>query len=281
MSKKKSSKKKVVPLKPPTKVLKSRTLARKITTKFHKLTSRKEAEKDPKRIRELEEEIEEMGGRDAYQKASQLNTSIFSTSKWVWGKLSHTGRNFGVPSPPSPSPLASARPSKRPLKILEIGAINTQLLTYTSKGNCDTLSIDLNSQSPQIQEANFLSPTFNPVQQDVIVCSMVLNCVPNARLRGEMINKINGLLPVGGEVFVVLPLLCLAQSQFINRKSYENIWIKLGYELKEIRVTPKLHMIWGVKRREGDGEGWKEGKGKVGGKNTFGIQFENSTSNNK
>ena len=99
-----------------------------------------------------------------------------------------------------------------------------------------------------------------------------------------MINKINGLLPVGGEVFVVLPLLCLAQSQFINRKvrgkrkegqhfifffdewknvvltnagmqSYENIWIKLGYELKEIRVTPKLHMIWGVKRREGDGEG--------------------------
>ena len=72
MSKKKSSKKKVVPLKPPTKVLKSRTLARKITTKFHKLTSRKEAEKDPKRIRELEEEIEEMGGRDAYQKGEQL-----------------------------------------------------------------------------------------------------------------------------------------------------------------------------------------------------------------
>ena len=102
-----------------------------------------------------------------------------------------------------------------------------------------------------------------------------------------MINKINGLLPVGGEIFVVLPLLCLVQSQFINRKvrgkrkeqhivllygnvvltnagmqSYENIWIKLGYELKEIRVTPKLHMIWGVKRREGDGEGKGESKTK-------------------
>ncbi|GMH57751.1 hypothetical protein TL16_g02458, partial [Triparma laevis f. inornata] len=272
MGKKKS--KKPVPIKSSS-AMKSRTLARKITTKFHQLTSKKHAlkESDSEAISRIEEELIELGGRDAYQKASQLNTSIFSTSKWVWGKLSLTGKAFG-------RKVNASKPKERtPSKVLEIGAINTQLLDFTAKGLCETRAIDINSQSPRIEEANFLSADFEPGAQDAIVCSMVLNCVPNADLRGEMIKKIDRLMNVRGDVFVVVPLLCLTQSPHINKESYETIWKNLGYELREVRVTPKLHMIWGVKGK-GGGNGdaaeegdWRVGKGKMGGRNTFGINF--------
>ena len=55
---------------------------------------------------------------------------------------------------------------------------------------CSSRAIDINSQSSRIEEANFLSADFEPGAQDAIVCSMVLNCVPNADLRGDMIKKV-------------------------------------------------------------------------------------------
>ena len=62
-------------------------------TTFHKLTkeadevaSSKAADKQAK-LRGLQRELEEMGGRQAYQSASLLSVSFHNTSKWVTQQL--------------------------------------------------------------------------------------------------------------------------------------------------------------------------------------------------
>ena len=83
----KKKRKSVVPLVPPP--LKSRKLARKITTQFHKLNNALDNvdSSDKKAMKEIEESLEKIGGRAKYQEASQLSTRFFSTSKWVIGRM--------------------------------------------------------------------------------------------------------------------------------------------------------------------------------------------------
>eukprot|EP00555_Chaetoceros_dichaeta_P010146 CAMPEP_0198267676 /NCGR_PEP_ID=MMETSP1447-20131203/34092_1 /TAXON_ID=420782 /ORGANISM="Chaetoceros dichaeta, Strain CCMP1751" /LENGTH=115 /DNA_ID=CAMNT_0043958383 /DNA_START=52 /DNA_END=396 /DNA_ORIENTATION=- len=72
--------------------LKSRRLARKITTQFHKVTtlaSRAQADGDLVLAERLGKEAEEM--REGYQEASRLSTRFHSTSRWVLKVLSEMG----------------------------------------------------------------------------------------------------------------------------------------------------------------------------------------------
>jgi 25S rRNA (adenine2142-N1)-methyltransferase len=90
-------------------------------------------------IKQISEEIEIIGGRRAYQDASIISTKHFKSSKWVFQQLTKLGR----------------RPKKKemPLRTLEIGAINTQLLS------CPWLNvraIDLLKRDPRIEQADFL-----------------------------------------------------------------------------------------------------------------------------
>ena len=78
-----------IPLAPP-QVMKSRRLARITTTLFHKHTRERDLalkKGDREAAERAEDAIEAIGGREAYQKASQLNTSHHSTSKWAMGVL--------------------------------------------------------------------------------------------------------------------------------------------------------------------------------------------------
>lgn len=74
--------------------VKSRKRARQIVTSFHKLTKEaeevasSEATDKQARLRRLERELEEMGGRQAYQSASLLSVSFHNTSRWVTQQLS-------------------------------------------------------------------------------------------------------------------------------------------------------------------------------------------------
>lgn len=81
--------------------MKSRRRARKVTTQFHKLTheidrlkqnDQVEEEEKKKKIVELKDKIEALGGRKAYQDASILSTSFHRTSKWVFQKLTQFQR---------------------------------------------------------------------------------------------------------------------------------------------------------------------------------------------
>ncbi|CAM9326729.1 unnamed protein product [Hapterophycus canaliculatus] len=89
--KRKIAKRKPIPLVPP--AVRSRKKARQIVTNFHRLT--KEADEvasgratdKEDRLKRVERELEEMGGRQAYQSASLLSVSFHNTSKWVTQQL--------------------------------------------------------------------------------------------------------------------------------------------------------------------------------------------------
>jgi 25S rRNA (adenine2142-N1)-methyltransferase len=187
----------------------SRKRARQVTTQFHKLTRQREAAQqsnDEQALQSLDQEISVMGGRETYQKASQVSTSFHSTSKWVLAHLSRNGWIYGVPSGNTESPLAAAAvpkkatkkaPPRRPTRILEVGAINTELLDAADATTGGRLlqvrAVDLHAMDRRIEQADFLQLPIShghlEERYDVIVCSMVLNCVPTAIQRGEMVRE--------------------------------------------------------------------------------------------
>lgn len=141
-------------------VVKSRKMARRITSQFHvlqkqrqKILAMEKGQEQNRKLQQLEEELKSLGGIDRYQQASVISTQHFKTSKWVIQAL----RRFGkLPSDSKP-------------KTLEVGAINDQLCTSPL---LDVRAIDINSQLPCIEERDFF--TVEPEHSyDVVVCSMV------------------------------------------------------------------------------------------------------------
>ena len=142
--------------------VKSRRLAREITSKYHVIQNEKsliaketdlsEAAKQ-KKINALDEQMAELGGTNRYQQASIISTQHFKTSKWVASTLEKLQKHHKT----------------NKLNVLEVGAINIQLQQYNWM---NVRAIDLNSQNPQIEECDFF--TVEPLRQyDVVVCSMV------------------------------------------------------------------------------------------------------------
>jgi len=305
--------------------MKSRKKARQITTQFHKITSlvsQAEACDDHATVDRLNSQVEAMW--EDYQEASRLSTKFHSTSRWVLRVLSElkllvcnsssrncfengstfaTGDemtttiplnhadNIGTASESDES-LQSSR--FRPLKLLEVGAINTELIEAASRtkrvrvdkftpmsskanhlrresGDCENekkymdvpiynltvRAIDLRSSHPKIEEADFLTlPQLNndnelPSSQgsyDVIVCSMVLNCVTSPIERGKMLSKLYKFLHPGGFCFLTLPRRCLSQSKYLNKKQFELILVEgLGFQIERTKESPKV-AFWVLKR---------------------------------
>jgi 25S rRNA (adenine2142-N1)-methyltransferase len=308
------------PLAPPpqAQALRSRKRARQVTTLFHKYTQERDAAVARARavgcreedydgdgaddtnssqpttplqrkllddVKKIDDKIEEIGGREEYQRASQMNTSMFSTSKWVLGILGRWGWLDGVPvSKRANSTIPSGRktdkkvkPQRRDVRLLEVGAINTQLIdaatriktrtnhheinntqTVESDGyntqqytiervyRLDVKAIDIRSTDPRIQQMDFfdLHRHHNPTTfYDVIVNSMVINCVTTPSERGKMLHLCYKYLRPGGVCFLTLPKLCLAQSKFMSRSYFEEILTRgIGFDiLHEVgRESPKI-----------------------------------------
>jgi hypothetical protein len=98
--------------------------------------------------------MEEIGGTNRYQQASIISTQHFKTSKWVASTLTK---------------LYGPEVTKKKLKVLEVGAINTQLQQYNWM---EVRAIDLNSQHPSIEECDFFSVEPEG-RYEVVVSSMV------------------------------------------------------------------------------------------------------------
>lgn len=216
------------PLVPPpqSSQLRSRKKARQVTTLFHKYTQQldqirasvaassstlaknaidhSDIDNDVKeKIESLEKKLEEIGGREEYQRASQMNTTLFSTSKWVLGILGRWGWLDGLAvDSPNDSPRNNTqadscdtyperkqddnqqtlstnktkkwKPQRRDIRLLEIGAINTQLLDAAARirtredgteGSSKIItervhrlqvhSIDIRSTDPRIHQMDF------------------------------------------------------------------------------------------------------------------------------
>ena len=90
-------------------------LARKLTSRFHTLLAQQDAAPAAApAAAAVEAEIAAMGGREAYQAASALATSAFRSSRFVFKQLVRWG--------------LQPRRGEPPLRVLEIGAVNAQLV---------------------------------------------------------------------------------------------------------------------------------------------------------
>ncbi|GKY95300.1 hypothetical protein MPSEU_000491900 [Mayamaea pseudoterrestris] len=228
--------------------LRSLKRARQITTTFHRLSRQlvaAQAKDDASEIAKLTKQLDEAGGREAYQQASQISTTIHSTSKWVMAHLVGKGWNRGIlTAKEGHGDSDQTQPMNwRPTRLLEVGAINMQLLEAAERSNGKLIvrAIDLQSSHAEIEEADFLE--IMPVQHkqyDVIVCSMVLNCVNTAEDRGKMICRLYHFTVPQGLVFVTIPKTCLQLSPFIDEPSFVEILKTVGFEVVEQKYSPKL-----------------------------------------
>ena len=267
----------------------SRKRARHVTTMFHKLTRERDlalCDGDMSKAKLCEKGLEEMGGRTEYQRASQLSTSFHSTSKWVLGHLAnngwlhgikmdvnskHSGENF-----PSEEKLTTKSVQKRgknprrTTRILEVGAINTELLdaagvvasahrerssdmidcsssSTRTKNNISVRAIDIHSMEERIEEVDFLqlpieSPDDVTKRYDVIVCSMVLNCVTTPIDRGKMLALLYHQLRPGGLCFFTIPKFCVTKSAFLTHDLFKKMLgvEGVGFTMKSTRESPRV-----------------------------------------
>lgn len=252
-----------------------------MTTQFHKLTRQRDQafdEGDETRVQELTRAIDDMGGRAEYQRASQVSTSFFSTSKWVLGYLSRNGWIYGRPLRCSADDDRSEQPGnddihalrrdegeihsaiqnqqrkrveRRPTRILEVGAVNLELSNAakasssaaSNRRNIVVRAIDLHAMHSEIEEADFLAMPVNLREEhryDVIVCSMVLNCVTSPTRRGDMVCRLYHFLSPGGLCFLTIPRSCLTLSPYMNQSKFQEAIKTTGLEFLERKESPKI-----------------------------------------
>jgi 25S rRNA (adenine2142-N1)-methyltransferase len=194
--------------------------------------------------------MEKAGGRAVYQAASQLSVSFFNTSKWVIGKMIELGLRPSKGKPPLKvlevrraqgcmhgSPLQPFLSATARRACVQVGAINTTLLDCSW---LDVDAIDLRARSSRIIQQDFFAlPRGRPYE--AIVSSMVLNSVPDAHRRGEMLRRSHEhLRGAGGHMFLMLPLSCLTHSRALTEDGFVNSLERVGFRVVMRHKTPKV-----------------------------------------
>lgn len=206
-------KNKFVPLKN-YKVVTSQKAARKITAAFH-LEPRPEL-------------------RRTYQNASVLLTHTHkNSSHFIFSTIERLGRR--------------PRAKEPKLRTLEVGAVNLQL---SSCAYLDVLPIDIRSRHPQIKELDFFKLELVEAQYDVISIAMVLNCVPNESLRGEMLVRSRAMLKPDGLMFVVLPRRIVDEARM---NSWVAFFSSMGFAMRHHEFSPKISYFCFERTRDDDG----------------------------
>ena len=157
-----------------------------------------------------------------------------------------------------PKPFAKDQATK--LRMLEIGALSTDNACSKS-GIFDVTRIDLNSQGSGIRQQDFMErplPSSEAEKFDIISLSLVLNYVPDAPSRGEMLRRTCEFLLSEPNVslnesqraffpslFLVLPAPCVTNSRYLDKALLATIMNSLGYRLIEHKTTSKLvYYLW-------------------------------------
>lgn len=217
--------------------------------RLHKARSAALARHDSSTVAKLEAAIEEQGGLQSYQIASITGQSASrggDSSKLLVSWLQGDG---GV--------------TAKKLRLLEVGALSTANACSTC-GLFDVTRIDLHSQAPGIETQDFMErplPRDDAERFDVISLSLVLNYVPEALGRGEMLKRTCRFLlqrHEGAEhetkvvqqdrypaLFIVLPAPCVTNSRYMNQERLMEIMEDLGYKRKQEKVSSKLaYSLW-------------------------------------
>jgi 25S rRNA (adenine2142-N1)-methyltransferase len=222
---------------------------RNIIRSHHQLLKAREraiATQDIALVESLDSKIAANGGLESYQLASKTGQSLERGGdssvvflEWIQPVLKRLERGN----------------SKQKLKLLEVGALSTK--NACSKHPCiDVTRIDLNSQEPGILQQDFMERPLPDTDEDrfhAISLSLVLNFVPTANKRGEMLRRcclfLTSALPALPDfapyLFLVLPAACVSNSRYFNPQRLEEIMKCLGYKRLEEKTTNKLiYQLW-------------------------------------
>ena len=238
----------------------------------------------------LHSQIEALGGLQTYQQASMQGQSTErggDSSKMLMEWLSDLWS--------SQRTLAYARSSDMQTKkyrLLEVGALSPH--NACSRSNVfEVERIDLHSQHSGIVKQDFmLRPVPTEVQLqdegfDMLSLSLVVNFVPEAIARGEMLRRAAEFLrksvPSDEDckdavyfpgLFLVLPLSCVENSRYLDEKRLDAIMENLGYVQVRMKKSKKLvYYLWRYRGRNDKKEKTfgKEEIRKGGGRNNFAI----------
>jgi 25S rRNA (adenine2142-N1)-methyltransferase len=229
----------------------TRTLIRSHHQLNKKLETAKSQGKDAE-VEELQKKIEDLGGLKSYQQASiqgQSNDRGGDSSVVLMKWLESTAHA-----------LSKAEPK---LRLLEVGALSTSNACSKS-GHFDVQRIDLNSQGDGILQQDFMErplPKSAAEQFDIVSLSLVLNYVPDAPGRGEMLKRTCQFLDTRHRIdrdaavqavfpalFLVLPAPCITNSRYMDEGRLGEIMGSLGYKLLQRKQTAKLvYYLWQLK----------------------------------
>lgn len=166
-------------------------------------------------------------------------------------------------------------PAVEKYRILEIGALSPSNACSRSKF-FDVERIDLHSQHPDILEQDFMERAAPGTGEelenkgfDVVSLSLVVNYVPDAAGRGEMLGRVGRFLRRGekkervgwlkesnGEkeeaakglfpaLFLVLPASCVGNSRYLDEGRLEGILRSLGFVRVKRKMSTKLvYYLW-------------------------------------
>jgi len=216
---------------------------------LHKQLAQATSAGDKSKAEAIEREIEERGGLKVYQDASITGQS--SDRGGDSSKVLMTWMNSYVPMNQSPR-----------LKMLEVGALSTSN-TCARSGLFDMTWIDLNSQDPKIEQQDFMQrpvPKTDSERFDVLSLSLVVNYVPTATGRGEMLSRTREFLrnkDASGPplLFFVLPAPCVTNSRYMDENRLNEIMSSLGFRAAQRKLSPKLYYSLWVLNGEEDKSG--------------------------
>lgn len=172
----------------------------------------------------IADELEKLGGLKMYQQASisgQMEARGGDSSKLLMNWLAKY-------------PMAPAS------SMLEVGCLSFD--NHCTRSNYFTKidRLDLNSQDPRIEQIDFMRKPVPSSPYTVLSLSLVVNFVPDAVLRGEMLKRTRKFLSPGGFLFFVLPEPCIYNSRYCNEEVISRIFSALGYKQIEYKRTRKL-----------------------------------------
>ncbi|KAI9802013.1 MAG: hypothetical protein M1825_003069 [Sarcosagium campestre] len=242
---------------PPTTTRKA-TLSSKATRtvirKHHQLNkelARARADGDTIKADGLATEMVRQGGLQGYQQAS-----ITGQSSERGGDSSKVLMQWMQSSSDSGGQYRPSKPSQR-LRLLEVGALSRNNACARS-GLFDLTRIDLNPQEEGILKQDFMErplPISDEDKFDVLSLSLVLNFVPDAMARGNMLRHVCSFLRKDAEnsepgalfpcLFLVLPAPCITNSRYLDEQRLVAIMLSLSFVLITNKVSSKLfYSLW-------------------------------------
>jgi 25S rRNA (adenine2142-N1)-methyltransferase len=216
---------------------------------------------DTNKAKALQHELRCSGGLNSYQQASITGQSSIrggDSSKILMQWLEESNRVQRI---------SHLRPEK--LRMLEVGALSPDN-TCSRSGRFAMERIDLNSQHPDIKQQDFMDrpiPLSDKDKFDIFSLSLVLNFVPDAEARGDMLRRTCSFLRLNMSMddhnnvtdntekifpclFVVLPKPCVTNSRYLTEDHLERIMESLGYAKAKVKLSAKLYYsLWTFTRQ--------------------------------